>query len=81
MALVEKIEAAQQLARALACSDNIATVQQSADDDIVLNAQSRKRAHDLEGAADAAPAYLIRRQAADRLAGKADRARSRRRSC
>src|SRR5215469_9667993 len=74
MPLVKKIEAAQQVVCALSCIDDIATVQQSADDDVVLHAQGRKRAHNLEGTADAAPANRIRSQAADGLAGKTDQA-------
>ena len=45
-----------------------------ADDDIFEHGHAREGAHDLKGAADAAPAHLARPQPDERLAGKADRA-------
>ena len=44
-----------------------------ADDDIFEDAHARKRAHDLKGAPDAAPAHLVWAQPGDRLAGEGDR--------
>ena len=52
---------------------HVLAMQQRADDDIVLDAERRKRPHDLEGAADAAPADAVGRQAVDALAGEGDR--------
>ena len=83
--LVEEVEPAQQRLRVLARRADIVPVQQRADDDVVLDAERRKRPHQLEGAGDAAPAHRVGRQAVDRLAGKDDACRrpapSRRRSC
>ena len=74
-ALVVEVEPAQHLAaRARARRATSAAVQQRADDDVVLDRQRRERPHDLEGAADAAPADLVGRQAVDALAGEGDRA-------
>ena len=85
LALVVEVEAAQHLVRALARGVDVPTMQQRADDDIVLDAERRKRPHDLEGAADAAPADAVGRQAVDALAGEGDGRRRRaeipRRSC
>jgi hypothetical protein len=44
----------------------------SADDDVFEDAHARERAHNLKGAPDAAPAYLVRAQPSDRLAGEGD---------
>ncbi len=63
VALVVEIEAAQHLVRMRARVVDVVPVQQRADDDVVLDRQRRERPHDLEGAADAAPADLVGRQA------------------
>ena len=53
---------------------DVVAVQKRADDDIVLDRQRRERPHDLEGAADAAPADAIGRKPVDALAGERDAA-------
>ena len=53
-------------------------MQQRADGHVVLDAQPRKRPHNLEGAGDAAAAHRVGGQAMDRLAGERDRTRIRR---
>ncbi len=73
-ALVVEVEPAQHLVRVRARIARVAAMQQRADDDIVLDRERRERPHDLEGAADAAPADLVGRQAVDALAGESDRA-------
>src|SRR5262249_51553497 len=60
--------------------DDIRRVHEGADHDIIFHAQSRKWTHDLESAGNAATADRIRGQAADWLAGKADRAFARSKS-
>src|SRR5690242_14470265 len=57
----------------LACTRYIATMQESANDDIVLDGQRRKWPHDLEGTSDAAATDLIGRKSIDTLTGKRDR--------
>ena len=69
-ALVVEVEAAQHLVRMRARVRHVTAVQQRADDDVVLDGERRKRPHDLEGAADAAPANAVGRQAVDALAGE-----------
>ncbi len=71
-ALVVEIEAAQHFMRAAARVGNVVPAHQRADDDVVLDAERRKRPHDLEGTPDAAPADAIRRQAFDALASEGD---------
>ena len=69
-ALVEQIEPAQHLVRAGARGVDVGRAQQRADHDVDLDAQRRKRPHDLEGAADAAAADFVGAQAVDPLAGE-----------
>ena len=71
-------------ARRRAAGD-IGSVQQRADNDVVLDGERRERPHDLERPSDAAPADRVGRQTVDALAREADRAlvrrELRRRSC
>ena len=62
---VEEFESRQQQPRLRACVVDAAPMQQRADDDVVLDAECRKRPHDLKGAGDAAPADGISRQSLD----------------
>ena len=56
----------------------VRVAQQRADRDVVLDAERRKRTHDLEGAADAAAAHFVGRQPVDARALECDAARVRR---
>ena len=73
-ALVVEVEPAQHVVRVRARIARVAAMQQRADDDIVLDRERRERPHDLESAADPAPANLVGRQAFGALTGESDRA-------
>ncbi len=74
MTAVEQIEPAQQLVRVDPRRPDIAPAQQRAHNDVILEAQRRKRAHQLERAGDAAAAHRVGRKTGNILAGKIDRA-------
>ena len=73
-ALVEQVEMPEHLVRAPARHHRVGPMQQGADDDVVLDRERRKRTHQLEGAADAAPADDVGPEPVDALAGEMDRA-------
>jgi hypothetical protein len=72
-ALVEEIEPAQQFARMLLRVGNMRTAEQPADDDVLLDRQAVKRAHDLEGPPDTEAADRIRRPPFNPRPGEGDR--------
>ena len=78
-ALVVEIEPPQNVVRhAPAASGDRCPMQQRPNDHVVFDSECRKRPHDLKGAADATPAYLVGRQPVDPLACKIDGATVRR---
>src|SRR5262249_13138426 len=72
VALVVEVEAPQRFVRQRPRLLDPVAAQQRAHDHILLDGERQKRPHDLESAADAALAYLVRRQTVDALAVKSD---------
>ena len=70
MALGVQIKPTQHAVGVLACIIDIVTMQQRADNDILLHGQRGEWPHDLECAADTAPADLVRGETFDALPGK-----------
>ncbi len=72
VALAEQIELREHLMSARTRLRQLAPVQQRAHDHVVLDRQAGKRAHQLEGAADATPAHRVRREPIDALVPERD---------
>src|SRR5262245_15400075 len=70
MALGVYIKPTQHAVGVLACITDIVTMQQRTDNDILLRCQRGEWPHDLECAADTAPADLVRGETFDTLPGK-----------
>ena len=77
-ALVVEIEPGEHLAGMGARRRDVLPAMQRADHDVVLDGEPRERPHQLERAADAAPAHHVGREPVDPLAGERDVAAIRR---